>query len=130
MTISLPNTTPLLEVAKRVVWFKKPEDTLKNPYHFLAYLMTFGTVEDVKVVRQYLTDADFVEALKNAPPGIFDERSWTYWHLVLCQKNPAPPMPIRQYPQEDLLSSPKNADRLLKAMKEIDNQIISKDRKN
>lgn len=94
MTIKLPKTDELLNVAKRVVWFKEPEETLENPYHFLAYLMTYGFYEDVKVVRKYLSSKDFGEALEHAPPGVFDSRSWVYWNLM-CKRHPAPPMPKR-----------------------------------
>ncbi len=96
MTLYLPKTPALLKVARRVVWFKKPEDTLENPNHFLAYLMTYGTQEDIKIVRQFLTLKDFSEALKQAPPGIFDPRSWTYWHLV-CHQDPPPSLPKRTF---------------------------------
>ena len=39
----LPGTPELLRVARRVVWFKPPEDTLAHPIHFLAQVMTYGT---------------------------------------------------------------------------------------
>lgn len=94
MTIKLPMEPELLEIASRVVWFKSPQDTLSNPIHFLAYLMTYGIYEDVKIVNKYLTMQDFSEALDNIPPGIMDPRSWAYWH-VMCDKMPIPPMPKR-----------------------------------
>lgn len=34
----------LQEVARRVVWFKRPDDTLKDTKLFLTHLMTFGTL--------------------------------------------------------------------------------------
>jgi len=52
MTIKLPITQELLIVASHVVWFKSPEDTLSNPIHFLAYLMTYGVHEDLKIVNK------------------------------------------------------------------------------
>ena len=55
MTIKLPTTQELLIVASHVVWFKTPEETLSNPTHFLAYLMTYGVHEDLKIVHKYLT---------------------------------------------------------------------------
>jgi hypothetical protein len=94
MTVKLPKTEELLRVARRVVWFKEPEDTLENPYHFLAYLMTYGFYEDVAVVKKYLSMEDFKEALEHAPPGVFDPRSWAYWNLV-CHRSPETPMPKR-----------------------------------
>jgi hypothetical protein len=90
----LPRTPDLVEVATRVIWFEPPERALALAPRFLAYLMTYGTTEDIAVVRRYVTEAGFREALEKAPPGIFDERSWAYWN-VLADRYPPPPMPER-----------------------------------
>jgi hypothetical protein len=94
---SLPFTPDLLDVAPRVVWFEPPEQALANPIRFLAYLMTYGTVDDIAVVRRHLDLEDFREALEQAPAGIMDERSWTYWNIMFG-RYPAPPMPRRFIP--------------------------------
>jgi hypothetical protein len=72
----LPCNSDLLQVAPKVVRLEPPEKTLANPVRFLAYLMTYGTLEDIAVVQRYLDVEDFREALERAPPGIIDERSW------------------------------------------------------
>ena len=93
----LPHNSDLLTVAPRVIWFEPPEQALANPIRFLAYLMTYGTLEEIAVVRRYLDPDDFREALEHAPPGIIDERSWAYWNAMIgCY--PAPPMPRRVIP--------------------------------
>jgi hypothetical protein len=61
----------------------------------VAYVLTYGTHEDVRTLRRYLSDGELLEALDHAPPGIFDPRSWTYWNLKLG-RYPAPPMPMRR----------------------------------
>ena len=43
----LPATPELLQVARRVVWFKAPEAALADPIHFLAHVMTYGTADDL-----------------------------------------------------------------------------------
>ena len=53
--------------------------------------MTYGTHEDMKVVRRYLTDEDLLESLDKAPPGIFDVG-------VLESKNETLPNPSNAYP--------------------------------
>jgi hypothetical protein len=93
----LPYNTDLLSVAPRVIWFEPPEEALANPIRFLAYLMTYGTLDDIKVVRRYLDLNDFREALEQAPPGIIDQRSWAYWNTV-TGRYPVPPMPRRVIP--------------------------------
>ncbi len=90
----LPVTPELLNVARRVVWFKDPEKALADPVHFLAHVMTYGTVEDLKALTGIVGKEDFSEVLDNAPPGIFDARSWAYWN-VKCGRQPAPPLPTR-----------------------------------
>jgi len=43
----MSDSEELTRVAKRVVWFKTPEDTLREPKLFLPHLMTYGTLEDI-----------------------------------------------------------------------------------
>jgi hypothetical protein len=93
----LPCTPDLLSVAPRVIWFEPPEQALSNPIRFLAYVMTYATLEEVAVVRRYVDLDDWREALEHAPPGIIDERSWAYWNAV-TGRYPAPPMPRRVIP--------------------------------
>ena len=80
-----------------MIWFEPPEEALANPVRFMAYLMTYGTLEDIKVVRRYLDLNDFREALEHAAPGIIDGRSWAYWNTV-TGRYPVPPMPRRVIP--------------------------------
>ena len=89
-------TTELARVAQRVVWFEQPEEAIADPVRFATYAMTYGTHEEMKIVRQYLSDDDLREALAKAPPGIVDPRSWAYWHLKLDQY-PPPPLPERVF---------------------------------
>jgi hypothetical protein len=93
----LPHTDDLLNVARHIIWFEPPGRALGDPVRFLAYLMTYGTADEVAVVMRYLDYDDFKEALERAPPGIFDERSWNYWHLM-TGRHPPPPMPTRLIP--------------------------------
>lgn len=91
----LPTTPDLLKVARRVVWFKEPEEALDEPMHFLAHVMTYGTVEDLKALQGIAGLGEFREVLENAPAGIFDARSWAYWNLK-CGRSPYPPLPTRK----------------------------------
>jgi len=82
-------------VARRIVWFESPAEALADPVRFVAYAAARATHEDMKVVRRYVNDEDFVEALDKAPPGIIDPRSWAYWNSKMG-RYPAPPMPTRK----------------------------------
>ena len=87
----------LLAVARRVVWFKPPEETLRDTTWFLNHAMTHGGVRDVLAVRQHFDDEALRHALRHAHPGVFDPRSWAYWHTVLGM-TPVPALPTRNIP--------------------------------
>ena len=88
---AIPLNAETEPVARRLVWFEEPAEALADPVRFMAYAMARATHEDMKVIRCYVDDADFLEALEKAPPGIIDGRSWAYWSY------PAPPMPTRKF---------------------------------
>jgi hypothetical protein len=90
---ALPVTPDMLNVARRVVWFKPPEEALADPVHFLAHVMTFGTLEDLTALKGIVGKEEFSEVLEHAPSGVFDARSWAYWNLK-CGL--ALPLPIRR----------------------------------
>ena len=92
--IKFSATNELLEVAQRTVWFKPPSDAIQNTLHFIAHVLTYGTHSDVMIVRKYLSDQDLREAIEQAPPGIFDPRSWAYWNIMMG-RYPTPPLPKR-----------------------------------
>ena len=95
--MAVDHDADLRAVARRVVWFKPPEETLRDTVFFLNHVMTFGDVDDVVTMRRHFDDEALRDALRRACPGVFDARSWTYWHAVLCG-TPAPPLPTRQIP--------------------------------
>jgi hypothetical protein len=87
----------LQTVAKRVVWFKAPDDALKDVKLFLAHVMTYGTLNDITTTLQHFSEDDFEDVLRDPPSGIFDRRSWTYWH-VRYHREPVPDLPTRKFP--------------------------------
>jgi hypothetical protein len=56
-------------------------EALAYPNRFLAQAMTYGTIEDLAVVKRYLPESAFREVLADPPAGVFDPRSWAYWHV-------------------------------------------------
>ena len=88
--------TPITEaLARRLVWFEEPAQALSDPIRFSAYAFARATHEDMKLLRAILSDDDLRDALDNAPPGIIDPRSWSYWNSKLG-RYPAPPLPVRR----------------------------------
>jgi hypothetical protein len=92
----IPATAQMLGVVPRIIWFEPPERALADPVRFMAYAMTYARHEDMKLIREYVSDEDFREALDRAPPGIIDPRSWAYWNSKMG-RYPPPPLPTRNF---------------------------------
>src|ERR1700674_3738314 len=92
----IPITSQTLGIARNIIWFEPPEKALADPIRFVAYAMTYALPEDMRVIRQYVSDDDFREALDRAPAGIVDPRSWAYWNSKLG-RYPPPPLPVRRF---------------------------------
>jgi hypothetical protein len=67
----------LVQLARRLFWWKQPGETLVDRDRFLAQVMTYGTWRDIADARAHFNEAAFRRALLRAPPGVFDARSWT-----------------------------------------------------
>lgn len=87
----------LLAVARRLVWWKPPPAALRDRRGFLAQVMALGAWNDVAATRRHCSDAELRETLRDAPPGVFDARSWSYWHRLLGESR-VPPLPHRRLP--------------------------------
>lgn len=92
----IPATPRMLGVVPRIIWFEPPERALADPVRFMAYAMTYARHEDMRLIREYVSDEDFREALDRAPPGIIDPRSWAYWNSKMG-RYPPPPLPKRNF---------------------------------
>jgi hypothetical protein len=90
-----PIPSDLAAVARRMVCYEPPEQALADAALFLAHVMTYGTIQDLVTTEKYFTPEDFRRALENAPPGVFDPRSWAYWNTVFGRV-PVPPLPRRK----------------------------------
>jgi hypothetical protein len=85
----------LHQIAQRLVWWKAPEEALADFPHFVAQVMTLGTWNDLKRIRAELGEEALRETLCRPPSGIFDARSWHYWHHYFGIL-PIPPLPKRR----------------------------------
>jgi hypothetical protein len=83
----------LLPVARRVFWWGQPEEWLDYAVRFTAQVMTYGDWDDVRTTHRLLGDEAFLEVPANPPPGVFDIKSWTFWHLRYHKE--VPPLPQR-----------------------------------
>lgn len=85
----------LKSIAKEILWWQPPEVSLANPRRFLAQLMTLGTWPEVQLVKEGFGWDAFKDALLNAPAGVFDRRSWAYWHAFFG-------LPVAEMPRRSL----------------------------
>ena len=93
---SVPLNEETAAVAARVIWFEPPAKALSDPVRLMAYAMTHATHQEMRILRRYVSDDDFREALDRAPPGIIDPRSWAYWNSKMG-RYPPPPRPLRRF---------------------------------
>jgi hypothetical protein len=94
--ISIPEDLrpALIPIAKRVFWWGAPEEWLEDAVRFVAQVMTFGDWNDTALTLKLLGDSLFRQVLESPPPGVFDIKSWTYWHHRYQMS--VPPLPFRK----------------------------------
>jgi hypothetical protein len=85
----------LAELAARYVWWQPPAVTCREPLPLLWSVLKLGTAEDYLAVRNRFGRAALIDALRRAPQGALDERSWVFWrrHFGL----PEAPWPRRWF---------------------------------
>jgi len=109
--------TDLENVAKRLVWWKPPTEALEYPVHFLAQVMTYGTIEDLAVVKRHYPESAFRDVLAKPPAGIFDPRSWNFWHIRFGIE-PIPELPKRRSLDDQLENDPRFLRRVEEARRQ------------
>jgi hypothetical protein len=93
-----PSLAPELSQAIRaVIWFEAPETAVNQPSRLLCYAMQYASEPSFSVIRKYFDDEAFRNALRHAPAGILDRKSWAFWHAFLKPYGNAnaPPLPHR-----------------------------------
>jgi hypothetical protein len=60
----------------------------------MAYAMKHCTDEDMTLLLEHVGEEGLREAIDNAPAGIIDARSWSYWNARI-ERYPPPPAPQR-----------------------------------
>jgi hypothetical protein len=85
------------KLAKKYLWWKKPEDAVSDPRRLVAQVMNMGDYADVQRVASAVGDEFLRTVIRNAEAGQFNERSWTYWNyrLGLAKPGAVPPLPAR-----------------------------------
>ncbi len=72
MNLAAPYSEELLRVARKVVWYDRPEQTLSDLKTFLAHLMVYGSPADVVVVERYVPEDEFRKGVGgSASSGVY-----------------------------------------------------------
>jgi hypothetical protein len=100
MTLTTPYPDGLIRVARKVVWYDSPEETLADLPTFLAHAMVYGSSADLAVVERYVPLEEFRRVLETAPAGVFTQDSWQRWHERFGM--PVPALPRRKFPDGTL----------------------------
>ena len=100
MILEPPYPAELTRVARKVVWYDRPEETLADLPTFLAHVMVYGSPADVAVVERFVPAEEFRSVLENAPAGLFTTDLWRRWHERFGM--PVPPLPRRRFPDGSL----------------------------
>jgi hypothetical protein len=84
----------LANLARKYVWWLPPTEVVSDPDRLIRQILSLGLPEDYLFVEQHLGRQRIVAALRSAPPGSIDPRSWTFWHRQFGLR--VPPMPQRK----------------------------------
>lgn len=85
----------LRDLARRLVWWQEPDAALADRRRFLAQAMTDADLDEMWFIREVCGDDALRAVLADPPLGVFDRRSWAYWHVKLGDGG-VPPMPVRR----------------------------------
>lgn len=64
---------------ERLFWWDAP-GAERSPQRVAAQVMALGTLEDIREVRERFGPEIFEEVLSAPPRGLFDAKSWSFWH--------------------------------------------------
>ena len=96
-----PNLQELLKrLSAHYIWWKSPDEAMRNPRRIIAQVMNIGDFEDMQQLAEILGDEALRGVLRDAEAGEFNERSWHYWHyrLGMSKLDQVPDLPKRCLP--------------------------------
>lgn len=91
------NREALKPWARKYLWWKTPEQAMRQPLRVVAQVMDIGDYADVQRLVREVGEGPLKQAISRAEAGYFNARSWAYWHyrLGLSQPGQVPPRPQR-----------------------------------
>jgi hypothetical protein len=77
----------------RLFWWDA-QGAERSPQRVAAQVMALGTLEDIREVRERCGPGIFEEVLAAPPGGLFDAKSWSFWHKKLGHHE-IPALPVQ-----------------------------------
>jgi hypothetical protein len=81
----------LESIAARVFPDSSPSVSLLNPSRFLAHVMSAGSLDEIRIIKDHFGEPAFRSVLNSPPLQCFDRPSWNMWHNFFHL--PVPEMP-------------------------------------
>lgn len=73
----------LMRLAAKYIWWKAPEEAVRQPERVVAQVMDIGDYDDVQLLAVQAGDDYLRKVLAHAEIGQYSGRSWSYWHYRL-----------------------------------------------
>lgn len=88
----------LKRLAAKYIWWKSPDEAVRQPERVVAQVMNIGDYDDVQMLADQAGDDYLREVLAHAEIGQYSGRSWHYWHyrLGLAGSGGVPAMPRKR----------------------------------
>lgn len=93
------NPEQLKTYAKKYIWWKSPDEAVRQPERVISQVMNIGDYEDVQSMEALVGEDTLKAVIAGAQAGWFNIRSWHYWHyrLGLSHIDNIPNLPSRNF---------------------------------
>ena len=88
----------LANLSRRYVWWLPPAEVARDPDRLIRQVLSLGLPEDYLFLLDHFGRERIIQALRSAPAGAIDPRSWTFWHRQFGLA--VPPLPQRSFGAE------------------------------
>jgi len=70
-SISFRHKDQFRDAARRLIWWMRPSQALRQPLRLIVQIMDIGSLTDLRLLQQEFTDTELIHFLQHAPPGHF-----------------------------------------------------------
>ena len=79
----IPYTPELVRIARSMLPDAEPWTVLRNATFFLCHVMDYTTGQDLRHVRTHIPEAQWLQALEEAQPGMISKGAYVRWSIAL-----------------------------------------------